>query len=355
MPTLAVAEASNAAFFPSYIPVAVVVGGTSGVGQAMAEALARQLNGRAHIIIIGRNPTTAAKILATFPKPNEPDGWTHEFVPCDGLSMASVRAVCAGLIARLMRINFLIITAGGPAGNSMVDSYATPEGLDAHLAMRYFMRYLFTRELLPLLVSAKAMGQHAHVMTVLGAGFGISIRTTDLGLHETRSRSIKLLKGILPVLPCSLQGGLSGVGYNDALVAHFAAQHPELAFTHINPGQVLTAGGSDVDLGWLLTPLAAISLSQDDRAQHMLYALLDVERGMFIRGDHGDVVGAHVFQPDHKVHFDLTSPTAHKTGFLHGVPIKGYGASDAGVAGLIAYTEQVLAAIPIPGPVPSES
>jgi NAD(P)-dependent dehydrogenase (short-subunit alcohol dehydrogenase family) len=136
MPTLAVAEASNAAFCPSYIPVAVVVGGTSGVGQAMAEALARQLNGRAHIIIIGRNPTTAAKILATFPKPNEPDGWTHEFVPCDGLSMASVHAVCAGLIARLTRINFLIITAGGPAGNSMLDSYATPEGLDAHLAMR---------------------------------------------------------------------------------------------------------------------------------------------------------------------------------------------------------------------------
>jgi hypothetical protein len=120
----------------------------------------------------------------------------------------------------------------------------------------------------------------------------------------------------------------------------------------------------------------------------MLYALLDAERGMFIRGDHGDVVGAHVFQPDHKVQFDLTSPTAHKMvrhafpisftmliadpqlfvlvlvetkssvreqGFLHGVPIKGYGASDAGVVGLIVYTEQVLAAIPIPGPVPSES
>jgi hypothetical protein len=51
---------------------------------------------------------------------------------------------------------------------------------------------------------------------------------------------------------------------------HFAAQHPELAFMHISPGQVLTAGSSDIDLGWFLTPLAwllgyfnrAISLSQ---------------------------------------------------------------------------------------------
>jgi hypothetical protein len=50
-----------------------------------------------------------------------------------------------------------------------------------------------------------------------------------------------------------------------------------------------------------------------------------------------------------------TKSFVREQGFLHGVPIKGYGASDAGVAGLIAYTEQVLAAIPIPGPVPSES
>ncbi|KAJ7762932.1 hypothetical protein B0H16DRAFT_1268746, partial [Mycena metata] len=55
MPTLATAEASNAGFAPSYIPVAVFAGGTSGVGQGMVEALARQTKGRAHIVLIGRN------------------------------------------------------------------------------------------------------------------------------------------------------------------------------------------------------------------------------------------------------------------------------------------------------------
>lgn len=218
MPPLAIVEASNAAFCPSYIPVAVIVGGTSGVGQAMAEALAHQLSGRAHIVIVGRNATTAKEILAGFPKPTESDEWAHEFVSCDASSMASVRTVCTSLKARLKRINFLVITAGGPAANSMVESCLTAEGLDAHLAMRsvdslaewnlnlatdpcrrYFMRYLFTKELLPLLVCAKERGQHAHVMTVLGAGFGFKIRTTDLGLHETRSRSIKLLQGVVPV------------------------------------------------------------------------------------------------------------------------------------------------------------
>lgn len=141
MPTFAVAEASNAAFSPSYIPVAVFAGGTSGVGQAMAEALARQTNGRAHIILIGRNAVSAAEILAQFPKPaeREADGWAHEFVACDATSMKSVRAVCAGLISRLQRINFLVMTAAGPKGNSLVECGETPEGLDNHLAMRCAM------------------------------------------------------------------------------------------------------------------------------------------------------------------------------------------------------------------------
>jgi hypothetical protein len=141
MPSLAAAEASNAGFAPSYIPVAVFVGGTSGVGQAMAEALARQTNGRAHIILIGRNAVQAADILARFPKPAEgdADGWTHEFVACDATSVASVRTVCAGLRARLKRINFLVISAAGPKANSLVECGETPEGLDNHLVMRCAM------------------------------------------------------------------------------------------------------------------------------------------------------------------------------------------------------------------------
>ncbi|KAJ7726675.1 hypothetical protein DFH07DRAFT_852523 [Mycena maculata] len=353
MPTLAAAEASNAAFAPNYLPVAVFVGGTSGVGQAMAEGFARQMKGHAHIIIIGRNATAAAEILAAFPKPSKSDGWAHEFVPCDASSMADVRAVCEGLSARLVYINFLVITAGGPAANSLVASSVTPEGLDDHLAMRYFMRYIFTKELLPLLVRARENGQHAHMMTVLGAGFGISIPTTDLGLHEARRRSIKILQGVTPSI-AAVKGMIRGVAYNDGLVAHFASLHPEIAFTHIMPGQVLTVGGSKMGgLGWLLAPLtwllnlfkASISITQDESAQYMLYGLLDGDRGLFIRGQRGDVISAHVFNPDHKAHFDVTAHKTRTQGVLRGVPMKGYGGSDASVAGLIAYTESVLAAI----------
>ncbi|KAJ6546064.1 hypothetical protein DFH09DRAFT_1171905 [Mycena vulgaris] len=352
MPRLPVAEASNAAFSPSYIPIAVFVGGTSGVGRAMAEALARQTNGRAHIILIGQNAAVAEEILAGFTKPTDTDGWAHEFISCDATSMASVRAVSAGLRARLARLNFLVMTVGGPGANSITACGETPEGLDNHLAVRYFARYLYTKELLPLLVRTQYQGQHAHVMSVLGAGYGWAIPADDLGLDEARRRTIKILQGSMLSF-AAMKGIIRGVTYNDGLVAYFAAQHPNIAFTHISPGNVLTPGGSYVYLGWLLTPLALLantirrrlSVTQDECAQYMFYALLDGERGLFIRDNYGDIISSHVFSPDHTPDSTGNSPKASKSGVLNGVPMKGYGGSDATVEGLIAYTERVLAKI----------
>ncbi|KAG5643917.1 hypothetical protein DXG03_009489 [Asterophora parasitica] len=69
MPSLAAVRTANAAFKPSYVPVTIFVGGTSGIGQGLAEAFARHTNGTAHIVIIGRNRAAANAILARFPKP----------------------------------------------------------------------------------------------------------------------------------------------------------------------------------------------------------------------------------------------------------------------------------------------
>jgi hypothetical protein len=60
---------------------------------------------------------------------------------------------------------------------------------------RYFSRYVFTKELIHLLLGARENGQHAHLMTVLGAGTGMPIASEDLGLAEARRRSIKFLQG----------------------------------------------------------------------------------------------------------------------------------------------------------------
>nr|GAT54240.1 predicted protein [Mycena chlorophos] len=356
MPSLADAKAAVAAFpTPSYVPVAVFAGGTSGVGQAMAEALARQLHGRVHIILLGRNAAAAQRILDSFPKPtsaSEDGEWKHEFVQCDANSMKNVETVCAELKTRLKRVNFLVMSAAGPRGNSFTESDVTEEGIDDHLSMRYFSRYLYVRELLPLVKAAEASGQHAHVMSVLGAGFGMGFSLKDPMLHQERARSWKFLQGLTPKF-AAVKGMVRGVGYNDGLIAHVAAQNPSIAFTHIMPGQVWTAGAQTLDLGWLLAPLGwlltlqrriFLVIPQDDCAQYMLAALLspDTERGgAFFTDMHGSVVGGHVFPADYDAQRDWRDEDT-RTGYLQGVRVKGYGGSDKTVTELNKWTEEVL-------------
>lgn len=133
MPNFSQAQSSNESYSPSYVPVAVFAGGTSGIGQAMAEAFARYTRGRAHIILIGRNADAAARVIAGFPRPAKSDGWAHEFIACDATNMAAIHTTCVALHKRLPHINFLVMSAGF---NSFSSSKETNEGLDYHLALR---------------------------------------------------------------------------------------------------------------------------------------------------------------------------------------------------------------------------
>ncbi|KAJ6566525.1 hypothetical protein B0H19DRAFT_1374067 [Mycena capillaripes] len=220
-PLFAAAGTSNTAFAPSYVPVAIFAGGTSAV-----------------------QPDT---IIAWFPKPTpcikaeaeDARGWAHEFVQCDAM----------------------IMSAAGPKGNSMVESGQTPEGLDNHLAMRYFSRHIYTKELLPLLVCAQEKREHAHVMTVPAT---LAWRKQEAGQSAGYAMQIAALKG-----------GIRGVGYNDGLVA-CQGQLPK---------------GIDFYLA-------------GECAQYILYALLppDPARGggLLMRDNHGDVASTHVLSADPK-------------------------------------------------------
>ncbi|KAF8201878.1 hypothetical protein K438DRAFT_2015331 [Mycena galopus ATCC 62051] len=357
MPTPAAVKAFNAAAFSgsptSYVPVAVFVGGTSGVGQGMVEAFARYVRGRAHIIIVGRNEHAAASILARLPKPdalefddasgggsgteNATKGWKHEFVPCDVSLMANVRAACAEIRARCARINVLVLTAGY---SSMMNPALTSEGVDLHLAMRYYHRFLFIQELLPLLQAAGALSQDAKVMSVLGAGRGSPKRPIDL---ENLGNTVKPREGRFGV---SMRSMIMSSGYTDAMLAHFATQNPNVAFTHIHPGIVRTSAlRSTADFDGLLTPLAWIlnfilpffAVSQDECAEHMLYALFTGERGLFIRDRYGDAVSELAFESR------VELGESNETSVLNGVPLRGYGASDLGVRRIVEQSEAVTA------------
>lgn len=182
-PPLSTVKTSNLSRVPSsYAPVAVFVGGTSGIGQGMAEALAAMTKGKTSIVLVGRNKSAAESIIASFP-PNS-EGSSYDFVACDVTLMRNVVAASKEILAKHAKINYLILT---PGFFSTKGYEATEEGIERKMAPMYYGRWKFIHELLPALKSAKEAGQDAKVFSVLAAGRGGEIDVNDLGLQKSYS------------------------------------------------------------------------------------------------------------------------------------------------------------------------
>jgi len=297
MPTLSAAKSSNAGYNPAYLPVAVIFGGTSGIGQAMTEILAAYLKGRVHIVIVARNKVAADNIIASLPKAAESK---YEFMACDVTLMKGVHAVCRELSERLPTINFLVLSAGV---FSLSGREETEEGIDKKMASRYYSRWAIINGLLPSLRKAKEAGEDASVLTILGAGMGPDVDLEDLGLKKGYS---------------GLKAMGQTISYNDLMIAvcasdsfrhisltesiqEYAKREPEIAFTHIYPGTVATPALRPSS--WLLTILMLplrpilwlISTKPEDCAEYMLFALLNAEKGMNRRNAKGDDIGTKGF------------------------------------------------------------
>ncbi|GLB40820.1 putative KR domain containing protein [Lyophyllum shimeji] len=282
MPTLAAVRTANAAFTPSYKPIAIFVGGTSGIGQGIAEAFARHTRGAAHIVIVGRNRAAADAILAQFPKPKPDDKtqYTHEFVQCDVTLMRNVEAVTKDLRARMPKINFLVMSPGYMALRGRDE---TEEGLDRKLAVHYYARWKFVDGLLPALRRAKAAGEDARVLSVLSAGHGAEIDLDDLGLKKTFSVS---------------KAAVQAPTYNDLMLQEFAARNPGITFVHAYPGGVRTSILASSESWWIRASYPLVlgltypfTTSLHETGEYMLHGLLNRKEGFWRVGSRAEDLG----------------------------------------------------------------
>ncbi|KAF7314685.1 hypothetical protein MKEN_00942400 [Mycena kentingensis (nom. inval.)] len=277
MPALVAARAFNAAHVPtSYTPVAIFVGGTSGIGQGMAQAFAQHTNGNASIILIGRNRAAAEGIIAGFPKPTK-EGVVHEFVECDMTLMKNVGRVAGELRARFPKINFLSLSTGVMTMNGRNE---TEEGIDRKLAVHYYGRWKFIRDLIPSLEVAKTSGQDAKVISVLSAGHGRPIDLNDLGLKKSFS---------------VMNAAAAATTYNDIMVQDFAQRYPQMSFGHSYPGGVKSGlfKVSDSRIlrladSVLMPILSPLLHSVQEAGEYQLHGLLKAGAGAFRSDDKGD-------------------------------------------------------------------
>ena len=293
MPPLSVVRAFNASFSPPTLPVAVFLGGTSGIGQGTAQAFARHTNGNAHIILAGRNRTAADTIFATFPKPTSTAS-KYEFVQCDASLMRNVVATTAELRARLTKINYLVLTCGALPNVWEVlrgTREPTAEGIpDRLLAITYYARAKFALDLLPLLRAAKEAGEDAHVLVVLAAGRGGPIDFEDMGLRKPYSLStVRPTVVTYTDVMVEVSGNSSiETTSSDRHTQSLASLAPEVTFTHIWPGLVSTP----LFRPWARPLTNLLLTSIDDCGEYMLFALLDFNSGGAQRkGARGDDIG----------------------------------------------------------------
>jgi NAD(P)-dependent dehydrogenase (short-subunit alcohol dehydrogenase family) len=156
MPSIADARAFNASYNPSTSattpPVAVVVGGTAGIGAGIAGALATSFNGDLDVYIIGRNKAASQAVLDSLPLPPHKDGEAsdvrrpiRDFIPCDAWLMRDVARTTAELKTTkgVEKINYLVMSPGIMTMQGRTES---DEGIDQKLALHYYARWKFAHE-----------------------------------------------------------------------------------------------------------------------------------------------------------------------------------------------------------------
>ena len=257
--------ASNARILSSLKPPpnVVVVGGTSGIGQAIAIAISRHCPA-ANVTIIGRNAAAADTIVPQL-------GTNGKFLRADVSLMSEIRTVTKKINA----VDMLILTQGIL---TMAGRTPTAENIDNKMALHYYGRVLFVEELLPLLRSSPNGGKVLFVLDSVN-GNPAKINWNNMALENNYSLSAAANHTIT---------------FTDLVIQHFASipENNNVTFTHAYPGIVRTPISNNLPF-WARIPAkcamaVGMGVSPDDCAEYMLHGMLGTEKGYRYVNDHGE-------------------------------------------------------------------
>jgi len=233
----------------------VVTGATSGIGLALAEALAR---GGAHVIGVGRSEERSARTRAHLQE--LANGAGASSCTADLSSLVQVRSLAKEIRLQLAAQGKSSLDAlVNNAGTFTYWLTITPEGFEKQWAVNHLAPFLLTHELLPLLQAAPA----ARVVTVSsGSHYNTRLRWEDIQLRRRYS-------GLLAYK----QTKLANVLFTAELNRRLAAGSTVRAFA-ADPGLVKTEIGFKENPGlvrWVWDRRRASGVTPEFSAQGILY------------------------------------------------------------------------------------
>ena len=215
--------------FISTSQVALVIGGTNGIGRGLAEWLARQ---GASVVVAGRSRERGEEVVQAMTSQSPEDKSAHfSFAPIDAMKIADTNRFCIEFAAAHRRLDYLVLTPGIASTQGRTE---TSEGLEQKLAIHFFGRVAAIQGLLPLLEQTADAGGDVRVMSVLSAG----VHAPYLGYKEDFE-----LKESFSLGTCAKAGSL----YTDVALDSLSKEHPKITFLHAAPGGVATAWGTELN------------------------------------------------------------------------------------------------------------
>lgn len=201
---------------------ALIVGGSNGIGKGIAVRLAQA---GCSVTVMGRSPE-AMRVAVEEMRRVCPDKQARfDSIATDATEFASVRASARRFADEHPGALDILVTSQGAA--SMKGFTPNADGVDNKLALHYFGRVLFWRELYPLMHKSSS----PRLLTVLSAGVHAP--------YADYESDFALEKGF------SLQKAADAAGfYNDLAVDAMTREHPRLFAVHAAPGLIATNYGA---------------------------------------------------------------------------------------------------------------
>jgi len=206
---------------------AVVVGATSGIGEAISHRLAEQ---SWKVVAVGRQREGRADaIVENLKKASPPQSKKmHEFISCDCFLLSNVNIAAQEILSKHKTIDALVLTQGMATAQGFTP---TSEGNDEKLTLHYFSRMAFSSLLLPAL-NKSTMPKGAVVLSVLSGGVHSPYTKYQEYFSLENNYSIK--------------NAADAAGYyTDLGFDKLAKSNPTINFVHAAPGFVNTNWGTE--------------------------------------------------------------------------------------------------------------